>query len=393
MASLAVALPCSAQEPALSPAQIPAPQSTQTPAPEPALKPVNERPKVLYLSNQSSDNHYGQMISLASQAAAEQLGFDLSIAYYDPQSAPASLADIRYLLRFAPDYIITRYRFHSLQLLSIAQEMGIKVLLTSSELGPEALERIGQPREKFANWLGLVKNNDRQAGQLLAQHLGAAQEQQEGAKQAQRFIAFNGAKITAVARDRRLGLYDYAHANNAQIEYTFDSHWQPQRATQHLLTALAQYPDATLLWAASDDIALELIKKLKATDQFSSRDYLIGGIDWTPKALDAIERGELVTSLGGLHISFACALVLLYDYHHGYDFAEYGLSQMINFHAIDQSNIKRLRPLLSRQSYFKMDFKRLSQRHNPNFDGYEFDIKHLFQGLKQEPDVKLGADN
>ena len=54
-------------------------------------------------------------------------------------------------------------------------------------------------------------------------------------------------------------------------------------------------------------------------------DAWFSGINTSTEALDAIKSGRLTALAGGHFITGAWAVVMIYDYHHGRDFADEGL--------------------------------------------------------------------
>jgi len=145
-----------------------------------------------------------------------------------------------------------------------------------------------------------------------------------------------------------------------------------RRFTQPL-TLLRRYPDTQVIWAANDPIALGAIAASVDEGRSPGRDLFVGGINWDKAGLEKIIDGEMAVSLGGHFMTGGWALIMLYDYYHGVDFASEGFSlKRPIFGIADISNASCLHDLVSQASWRKINFRSLSKKENSELKQYSF---------------------
>ena len=69
------------------------------------------------------------------------------------------------------------------------------------------------------------------------------------------------------------------------------------------------------------------------------KDIFIGGLNWSAEALERVQDGKMVASIGGHFMQGGWAMVLIHDYHMGRDFADLGVEFTAPMTVIDQSNV------------------------------------------------------
>ncbi|HEX8536538.1 MAG TPA: substrate-binding domain-containing protein, partial [Cystobacter sp.] len=141
---------------------------------------------------------------------------------------------------------------------------------------------------------------------------------------------------------------------------------------------LRRYPELQAVWAANDDLAMGALQALEEAGRRPGEDVLVGGIDWTPEALEAVRAGRLVTSLGGHFLEGAWALVLLSDHHQGRDFASERLDWSTAFLPATRANVAGYLELLARPDWEAFDFRAFSKAANPRLKHYDFSLQTLF---------------
>ena len=85
------------------------------------------------------------------------------------------------------------------------------------------------------------------------------------------------------------------------------------------------YPDARLVWAGNDLMAFGAMAAWEKRGGKPGMDAWFSGINTSTEALEAVKSGRLTSLAGGHFITGAWAMVMIYDYHHGRDFADEGL--------------------------------------------------------------------
>ena len=77
------------------------------------------------------------------------------------------------------------------------------------------------------------------------------------------------------------------------------------------------------------------------------------------------------------------ALLLIYDYHHGHDFAdELGVSFNTPMVSMSQDDVRRyLKNVGPNPDWSRIDFKRFTKTHNPDLKRYDFSWAHVIEQL------------
>ena len=108
-------------------------------------------------------------------------------------------------------------------------------------------------------------------------------------------------------------------------------------------------------------------------------DAWFSGINTSTEALEAIKSGRLTSLAGGHFITGAWTLVMIYDYHHGRDFADEGLE-------LERSMFAEFTPPLAERyiqrfsnGFDSIDFSRYSKVKNPQLKRYNFGFAQLLE--------------
>src|SRR4029077_10318542 len=108
-------------------------------------------------------------------------------------------------------------------------------------------------------------------------------------------------------------------------------------------------------------------------------DAWFSGINTSTEALEAIKSGRLTSLAGGHFITGAWALLMIYDYHHGCDFADEGLE-------LRRSMFAEFTPQLADRylerfsgGFEGVDFSRYSKVKNPKLKRYNFGFSQLLE--------------
>jgi ABC-type sugar transport system substrate-binding protein len=134
-----------------------------------------------------------------------------------------------------------------------------------------------------------------------------------------RVIGITGDPITPVSKARAQGaaaaLSREPEDRIAQLVY---GDWSFADGRDKTRVLLSRYPDANIVWAANDSMTLGALAAVR--EQRSP--VVVGGLGALPEAVTKVMRGDLAAIVAGDQFIGACAMVALYDYHHGVDFAQ-----------------------------------------------------------------------
>jgi hypothetical protein len=111
------------------------------------------------------------------------------------------------------------------------------------------------------------------------------------------------------------------------------------------------------------------------------QDAWFSAVNTSPEALQAVKSGRLAALAGGHFICGAWGLVMLYDYHHGHDFAlDEGLELDHSMFALfDARMADRFLERYGELRFDSIDFARYSKVLNPQRKRYDFTFEQLLR--------------
>ncbi len=343
--------------------------------------------KVGFLSAGDENNQFwGEMVRFA-QAVAEDLNIELIVKYPRQTTYTIRREGMKLLEELSGDsYLITSYvGAVTADLIAQTNLQGVKVFVINADIIKDERTRVGNPRGRNKGWLAHSFADDEQAGYILANELINQFELSSENPQQVRLVGITGPYTSQASFDRNKGLKKrISESDNAQLleissgEFEFAS---AKTVTEILLNKL---PNLNTIWAASDNMGLGAISALKESRIKPGKDVIVGGIDWTRDALNAIQTGEMAATVGGHFMEAGMALILLYDYHHNLDFAnDPGIEFTIPMYAITKDNVDEyMTNVGANPDWSKIDFKAFSKVHNKSLKKYDFSWQKVVAQMK-----------
>ena len=330
-----------------------------------------------FINPGKSTEPYWILATDAMQQVATSLNIELEVLTAERDY----LAQIRLVESLAerpeaarPDYLIVAgEKATLLGQLEAAERAGIPVFLAFNA-AQASREQVGEPRQRFSQWLGSLSPLAEEGGYLSARALitHALETLPEGT--ALNMLALSGDRSTHTSLQRNRGLQqalaEFPQVTLLQQVYADWSYDKGLLQSSHLLR---RYPDVNLIWSASDLQAFGAIQALHESGRTPGQDVLVSAMNATQAGLEGLLRGELTALSGGHHIAGAWSMVLLHDYHHGLDFIEAdGNTELAYsmFALIDQASARHL--LERRRLGRLMDFCPYSRVCNPSRTQYDF---------------------
>jgi ABC-type sugar transport system substrate-binding protein len=348
-------------------------------APREALR---DRPmRVAFLDALVESNPWRRNVLGAMRAAAHDLGIELSI--HPVGHWPGEILSRAHAVMTGPDrpdyLLLSMHRGIGPRLLSLAQETRVPVFVINSGLLPEDAARFGGPRAHFPLWLGQMLPDDVLAGEVLARLLLEAATRGRAPGSPVGLVALEGQLGDGSALERVAGLRLALDAwEGATLLQSVSASWEEALALRKTALLLRRYPELQIVWSANDTMALAALRALEDAGRHPGQDVLVGGIDWTPRALQAVREGRLVASLGGHFLEGAWALVLLHDYHHGRDFRSEGLDWRTTLAPVSRADVDAVLRFLGEGDWEPLDFRAFSKVANPTLSRYDFSLRALF---------------
>lgn len=274
--------------------------------------------QVSFINPGKSDEAFWVSVSQTMQAAADELGVGLEIHYAQRNHIQMlNLLDQILQRSQKPDYLIlVNEKGMGAALLARANAARVPSLLLLNTLSPHERQHVGFPRQRLPYWLGSLTPDNEMIGYLTAkQLLHRAQAQTKPVQ----LLAINGDRMTPAALAREQGLSRALREfPQAKLMQTVYADWERPRAAQQSTELLQRYPAVYTIWAASDQMAFGALQASRALQ----RPLIVSGVNTSFEALRAVQTGELAVLGGGHFVAGGFAIVMLYDYHHGLDFAK-----------------------------------------------------------------------
>jgi len=342
---------------------------------------------VVFINPGRSDEAYWVAAGQAMQAAADslQIGFEQRFAERDPLRVQQIAREI--VARPAtqrPDYVVaTNDKRTLVQVAQLLDSAGIKSFAAFSGLQDDERSQVGAPRQQISRLLGSLEPNAEEAGYLTARALiiQGLQDKLQGTDGRLHLLAIGGDKSTPVSVLRNQGMQRAIaeQAGKVRLEQIVFADWRRDKAAEQTAWLLARYPQARLLWAGSDQMAFGAMEAAQQVGRVPVRDMLFSAINTSPEAMQARISGRLSSLAGGHFMTGAWALVMLYDHHHGRDFAEEGIElDRPMFTVFDRAAAERYLQRFG-DGISGIDFRPFSKVLNPRLKRYDFSFGQVMR--------------
>jgi ABC-type sugar transport system substrate-binding protein len=341
---------------------------------------------VAFINPGKSDEIYWITATQSMQAAAKSLGMAFEVQY--AQREPLKTLEIarELVARPAgkrPEYIVITDDYAVAdQLLKIIDDAGAKTFLAYSSIPVDQRGNTGSPRGKYKGWLGSLEPRAEDAGYMTARALidRGKREKAFGIDGKLHMLAIAGDRSTPSSINRNQGMRR-AISEDARVVLKEEVYaaWSRELGSQQAESLYRRYPDAKLVWAGNDLMAFGAMTAWEARRGKPGVDAWFSGINTSTEALEAIKSGRLTSLAGGHFITGAWALLMIYDYHHGRDFADEGLE-------LRRPMFAEFTPQLADRylerfsgGFEGVDFSRYSKVKNPKLKRYNFGFSQLLE--------------
>ena len=169
----------------------------------------------------------------------------------------------------------------------------------------------------------------------------------------------------------------FKEAPDGVLQQVALSYWKRPRARAQALGLIRRWPKTTILLASNDPMAFGAADAAIKLGRTPGADILVAGINWSRDALQRIQKGEMVATIGGHFLGGGFSLVMLRDYHDGRDFAAEGLELPFRMQTLDRSNTAVYLRHLGDNDWSKIDFARFAKSRNPAISRYDFSLRAL----------------
>lgn len=347
--------------------------------------------KVIWL-NSGAQSRFWPIVEQIMVAAASDLDIELTVFDFknDPVYMLTSLREILADPENRPDCILTHnYKKKGEDVLKLVTEFNVPIFIFNAGFSEQ--KHVGLPREKYPLWIGQMLPDDEDGGYTLAKALiEKGKELRADQDSLVEMVAIEGNRSSDASIRRVAGLEralkEHPEVVNNQF---FHAKWKKNRAMDAYRTAIKRYPNTTVFWTASEDMAIGVIEAAKEQGATPGKDFITGGFDLLPVNREYLQFGDMAFSSGGHYFDGAWALILIQDYLNGIDFAEESdgtytfYTKMITLKKKDFEAYNDIFAVLSGSQLNKLDFRSLSKYHNKQRSHYDFSITSLLETIEQ----------
>jgi ABC-type sugar transport system substrate-binding protein len=352
------------------------------------LAPAAVAQSVVFIDPGKSDEIYWVTAAHAMQAAANSLGMQLSVRFAE-RDHPRSMDIAREIAALPPGQrpqfaIVTNDYATGPELLRILDGAGIKTLFAYSRIfaAPE-LADAGRPRGHYKGWLGSLEPRAEDAGFMTARAIiergRAARAFGPDGKLHMLALGGDRSSTTSILRDE--GMRRAVAADpGVVLEQEVYAGWTRDKAAEQSAGLYARYPAVRLVWAGNDLMAFGAMQSWEQRGGKPGKDAFFSGVNTSREAMEDLRSGRLSALAGGHFICGAWALVLLYDYAHGHDFADEGLElERPMFMLFTPADARRFEQRFGDMNFGDIDFRRYSKALNPKLKHYDFSFRQLMR--------------
>lgn len=341
---------------------------------------------VTFISPGHHDEAFWVDASRGMQSAARSLGIHLEIVYAERDVLQQIELTREVTARppaARPDYLILSVEKGSFAAqMTLAEAAGIPVFLAYNGLLPTEHQQYGLPREHFSELLGSLTPEAEDAGYLTAKKLIDAARHKGLSAPDGRFhlLALSGDRSTDSSIQRNEGMRKAVEeAGDVVVDQLVQTDWRQDVAAFKAGQLYQRYPDATLVWSGSDQVAFGAMSALGR--RIPGKDVLFSGVNTSAEAMQAVISGKLTALAGGHFMAGAWALVVLYDYQHGIDFADSEGLEMARpmFTLFSPAKARRYLAIFGASGVPSLDFRPFSKALNPAVDHYDFELARLLE--------------
>ena len=341
---------------------------------------------IAFINHGKSDEIYWLTATQGMQAAAHSLGMAFEVQYAQREHLKTLEIAREMVTRPAgkrPEYIvITNDYAVGGELLKIIDGAGVKSFLSYSSIPADQRADIGAPRAKYKGWLGSLEPRAEDAGYLTARALieRGRQEKAFAPDGKLHMLAIAGDRSTPSSINRNQGMHRaVVEDGKVVLEQEIYAAWTREKAAEWLYQ---RYPDVKLVWAGNDLMAFGAMAQWEKRGGRPGVDGWFSGVNTSTEALEAVKSGRLTSLAGGHFITGAWALVMIYDYHHGHDFADEGLE-------LERPMFAEFTPPLANRylerfggGFESVDFTAYSKVKNPQLKRYDFGFAQLLEAAR-----------
>lgn len=273
-------------------------------------------------------NTYWPEVHRVMRAAEVPLNLDITFYEFDVGDRFAKTDEgVRILHRTPiPDAAIFSVAYGQAEaLMDTAEALEISFVL-HGPLFPQELEALGGgPQREYEHWIGHFQEDEEEKGYALARELlsAATTHNRTAPDGTVRVVGISGDATWYGTALREAGLRRAVMEHpRARLLQVVPTRWTQQEGREMTARVLSRYSDVTVVWGASDQLALGATDALAAVGLEPGIDAFTGGLDLSLVGLQAVLEGRLTATVAAPVSMWTESLHYVSDYLQGNDFAE-----------------------------------------------------------------------
>ena len=341
---------------------------------------------VVFINPGKTDEAYWVAAGQSMQVSADSLGIQLEVQYAERnhlQALELARALVARPKEKRPNYAVFSNDYATgAAILQTLEGSGIKSFMAFSRLTTEEEALHGTARKKFKDWIGALEPIAEDAGYLTAKALIAQGRANKlhASDGKLHLLAVAGDRSTTSSIKRNDGMMRaVAEAPDVLVDQMIYASWTREKAEEQMDWLLDRHSAAKLVWAGNDLMAFGAMKSAEKRKAVPGKNMLFSGVNTSHEAMQAIKTGRLSALAGGHFIVGAWSLVMIYDYHHGRDFADEGLQLERNMFVLFDPVLASVFESRFGDKYSSIDFRAYSKKLNPKLARYEFGFAQLLK--------------
>lgn len=335
-----------------------------------AVRPFSdpERHRVAVFTPTTEGNTYWPEVHRVMAAAAADLELEVTFHEFDVRDRFSKAEEGVRILREdpPPDGAIFSVAFgQALPLVEEAEALDIPFFIEGPLFPSERAELGEDPRKRYRNWIGYFHEDEMEKGYLLGRELlrAAIEKGQFASDGTVHVVGLGGDPAWYGSELRERGLRKaVTEEPRARLMQTVRTHWTEREGREMTERLLQRYPEVSVVWAASDQLALGAAEALEALGRVPGSTAFTGGLDLSMIGLEAVRDGILAATVAGTPRMYAEVLVYLFDYLNGLDFIDSPGTEITSTLLVaDHDSAETL--IEERASYEQIDYRTLSRYH------------------------------
>ncbi|MBG6205054.1 ABC-type sugar transport system substrate-binding protein [Labrenzia sp. EL_13] len=335
--------------------------------------------RVTFINPGGSSGFWGE-VSKTMSAAAADLNIDLEILNADRQ--PYGMEE-RLQLRLEqgnlPDYFILVNEYQAAaRLVQLLDGKPSKVLFLLNNLTRKQKAILELRNIDLRKIIASVVPDNETAGYEMAFSLFENERLLHPDRKKIRLLALTGDTSTPAGLLRETGM-QRAVADNSDVDliHAIPVNWNEETAYARARDVLARTP-VDIVWSANDAIAFGARKAVEETGLKAGADVLFAGLNWSKRAMDAIQRREMTMSHGGHFFAGAWAIVMLRDHFYRISAGEIYVDVRFKMSPITADNVALYLENLGDGNWDKIDFSRFCKTRNGR-SNYDFSATAILE--------------